>query len=911
MSLFHKASGQPSYKKTLLFYSILCITFALLIWYFYMQADRTVIWIYDGVYQHYAAFDYLCEAIKDLFHGNFAFFDYTIGQGADIYTTLNSYNLTDPVSALCACLVFLSRTTRYTLMLFIKLYLGGAAVIFYGYCIKSKNGFVVMCAALTYAFSGHMIYVLPRHPNFSCWYYCLPLILAGVELYRRQKKSLPLILFVFLAVVSNYYAAVIVLMLAAVYVVLLFIEDWLIMKEGLGTAFLKGLKIAGLMILGCLLAAVILIPTGILYLNNARVLEKSGYQGSNLHYTLKYYLRFYKESFLPNGYVGHHTVLGYNIVLFFPFVWALFSRKREYLIWKIMILVMTGFAFVPFFGKVLNGGGYVYNRWVFCLPLFFSILMIRVMPEFYAERSESSDQPNTHQKTQTLPVTLSIILYAATCWSLAAQDGVRAIAVIICLAVSSLLLLSCRKKKNVLTALTFVTTLIGIFILVFGRYSPSIGNYTGEFLETAAAEDFYAGHSSLAAVERKDGFYRVDKFETIPINTDKMNHVYGTSLWWSLLPSNVYEYYRGLGLYTVYQNCHFRGLDARSGLLQIADASYYTAPLGDVNVFTVPVGYEAVETENSPYVVYENDAVSYPAYVYSGYMTRDTYDALSGIDKEQALLQSCVIENESVDQVSGRLSEVTPICAGESLPYQIETKGISLDGATAIVEENGAMMTLTTEMPGNCAIYLSFGKTRVAPPRAFTEAIVTRRGADSAAQKTIKFENETYNWPSNLDETIIYLGCPKAGTNYIDIQFGLSGEYTLPDMQIIAVPVESYTAKEEALSFKSVKAMDIGHDRISVNVDMETNGILQLAVPYSTGWTAVVDGEKVDVLPTDVMYMGLPLEKGEHQIFLRYRTPGLLAGVLVSLLTLIGMIVSFGVRRRRRVKRTPHNTRRA
>ena len=55
-----------------------------------------------------------------------------------------------------------------------------------------------------------------------------------------------------------------------------------------------------------------------------------------------------------------------------------------------------------------------------------------------------------------------------------------------------------------------------------------------------------------------------------------------------------------------------------------------------------------------------------------------------------------------------------------------------------------------------------------------------------------------------------------------------------------------------------------------------------------------VDGKETELIKTDVMYMGAVLEPGTHYIELRYQTPHLKEGAIVSLSAiLMGGLYSF------------------
>ena len=96
--------------------------------------------------------------------------------------------------------------------------------------------------------------------------------------------------------------------------------------------------------------------------------------------------------------------------------------------------------------------------------------------------------------------------------------------------------------------------------------------------------------------------------------------------------------------------------------------------------------------------------------------------------------------------------------------------------------------------------------------------------------------------------------------------------------------VESQTKKlgEEVLT--DIKMQD---NEFTGKISVSKDKALLLALPYSTGFTAYVDGKKTDIKQANTMYMAVELSKGEHEIRLTYCTPYLKAGLLLTCLGLL------------------------
>jgi uncharacterized membrane protein YfhO len=59
-------------------------------------------------------------------------------------------------------------------------------------------------------------------------------------------------------------------------------------------------------------------------------------------------------------------------------------------------------------------------------------------------------------------------------------------------------------------------------------------------------------------------------------------------------------------------------------------------------------------------------------------------------------------------------------------------------------------------------------------------------------------------------------------------------------------------------------------------------GVLFLSIPLDPGWRLVVDGHEREPLRVNIGFLGTELAPGEHEFLLKYRTPGLAPGALLS-----------------------------
>ena len=72
-------------------------------------------------------------------------------------------------------------------------------------------------------------------------------------------------------------------------------------------------------------------------------------------------------------------------------------------------------------------------------------------------------------------------------------------------------------------------------------------------------------------------------------------------------------------------------------------------------------------------------------------------------------------------------------------------------------------------------------------------------------------------------------------------------------------------------------------ERVVIRVSSERPGFLVLKDAYYPGWRAAVDGEAVDVVPTNVLFRGVPVPAGESEVVFSYMPTAWRTGLGVSL----------------------------
>ena len=860
-----------------LLYSLIWLACALLINYYFSKNHKTFLWAGDGDYQHFVSYNYLCEYLKNLIRNpkSISMFNFSLGQGLDILSTLSTYDFTDPICILTTFLFPLSRLQRYTIMTFTKLYLVGFSFIFYCRVREKKGTTAIAGGAIAYAFSEATLVYFARHPNFINWAYFLPFLLSGIELLRKKDNPVPLILFVFWNAITNYYTLYMNIILSLIYIIVIAI--WNYFKNSTSkTAFAELkliIKIAIFFMIGILLASFIMLPGIFAYLSNSRKAESTGYLKSAWLYDSLYYKNLYNSLFSPYYDPGYSTRIGLNALMCIPLS-VLFADRKHNAILKTFFMIMLVMLCIPLCGRLMNGMGYACNRWSYAFPFFASAAFV----ELYS----TIIKPSKNQGNKTIFIIILYLLISGITintnkiiLSLYKYDVLFLIS-----AITVMYGLAIYLHYSHIDQLMLILVIAGAVFQIHYTFSENHGNYNDTFTHHDIAEQNYHS-SSMAASGLSNDFYRIETEED-QTNIDGMNRTNGTEVWWSLIPTDMFQYHKSFNLRTIAQNCRFYGLDGRIGLMQLGSVKYYTCPISDTGFF--PYGYEKIRTTND-YQVFENPNALPIGYTYTGFIDKDYFETLDAIEKEQAILQAAVLEEKP--DIGEPISP--SIKQKNILDYEIvEKQNVSIsDHYIDVVSPNNTIM-MSVNVPSNNNLYFFIKDVELLQETAFLQVNVSRNTADNhSISKNLLIGNNTYQWYSDCHNFVFDLGYGYEGQNTITLTFMGTGKIYYDAIQIIAMPMDDYDAYANKLGEHVLKNVENTNDTVKGMISVPDERILQFAIPYSSGWKAYIDGEKAKIFRSDIMYMSILLSPGEHIVELKYHTPGLNAGLIISGLTVI------------------------
>ncbi len=109
-------------------------------------------------------------------------------------------------------------------------------------------------------------------------------------------------------------------------------------------------------------------------------------------------------------------------------------------------------------------------------------------------------------------------------------------------------------------------------------------------------------------------------------------------------------------------------------------------------------------------------------------------------------------------------------------------------------------------------------------------------------------------------------------------------EYILDHLIVEDLPEESLLHSQKKASAPAVSIQaPVRDDHLSGIIEAPEKGYVMLALPFEKGWKVYLDGREQEIFRANLGFQGIMVEKGTHQIELRYQAPGLIPGLVCSI----------------------------
>lgn len=830
--------------------------------------DRMIL-AHDQWHQYYPFYVEFCQRIKS---GGSLMYTQSIGLGTN-YLPLFAYYLASPLNLLCALAPESWLMLLYTLQLLIKVGCAGGFFALYLKIVYKKEDCSLPMFSMLFALSS---FVMGYYWNLM-WLdtlALLPLIMAGfVSLLRDGKWKLYAVSLA-VAVWSNYYIAIFV----CIFVALSFLGYTICRWNGWKGFFVRLGKLAAFSLLGVGVAAVLLLPA---YLN-----LQNTYSSIN-RFPTEYAINIGPEATLSGTLIAVKKVLSNSLDAIIPTsmtglpniacgvstillgVYYCLCKKiplRE----RIFNVCLLLFFIASFIIRQLD---YVWHGLHFpnSLPHRFSFLYCFVLISMAARAY--------YQLGRLRPwhVAVQLLVFAGLIWCALDEQLTRTLlvsALAAAVLLLGLLLISLRKLPRRWFSLALVCVVLAECACMVHLGVNKVGTTSG----ATYPRNNDATQALLSAMREREedslDFYRAETVYRQCLNDAPLNGYDGISVFSSTCNYHVTALMRALGLSAGLGSNRYTYMESSPFTNLMLNLKYLVSNQGD---YTNATHFSvAARAENA--LLLENNY-----YLPMGFVTKPElaeYETpLSGVNSMQ--------EQQKLFTLATGLTD--------ELYRTVYPESVTLEGGTKLT---GRVNYSFSAQPTAQTVTILFRVTSAEP-------LCLRLTATDVSTVRVTDDYDVSYTRNIKKEYLMCLGSFPIGDT-------VKVEFTLPKDKsgtIVANAAyfnnEAFAAGYEILSRSTMQMTERSDTQLSGTIDVQEDGLFYTSIPYEAGWTAEVDGEAVEITPVGDALIAFPITAGTHTVTLRFRTPGLTAGLCISIgcvLTLLAIAVL--ERRRALAKRT-------
>lgn len=856
----------------------------------FIMEGKSFVWgagVEDGLSQHFSALAYygkwIREVVKSLISGNpkFPMWEMSLGYGADILSTLNYYAIGDPLNLLYGLVPLEYTETMYNFMILLRMYLAGITFMMYSRKMK-KRDYGTIVGALVYVFCGFCFRLGLRHPFFLNPMIYFPVLCLGVEKIYKKEKPYVLILSVCLAAVSNYYFLYMLTIFTVIYAWIRFYDYE--KEDRIRKFFFTVGRFMIYYIWGIAMAAAILIPSVMGFLGNGRAGVGVDLRTLIL-YPAKFYILFI-ENLVGYGNAGNNTNAGYLPIAGIAILFVLFSQRMKHKKYKLAFIgCIIALAF-PIFGFAFNGFSYASNRWSFALSFIVALLTAEMYPRFFFM---------TKRQKIGIAAGISGYIIFCICVELSGEKtlqnkGIYAAGLLLLLFyICFLWFQKMGYDGRTLLPKVVIGILMVSSIAVHGyfRFDQEQRGYTEQFIDQGKAlSALQSKEIKMLKSVKDDSVYRVHAEGYKYKNFGLINGLNTISGYYSITPGDVADTinsYQTLGMQYADK---YRGLDQRTGLLSLAAVKYMTvSEKGHIDQWTkskgdVPYGFKKLKRQGDV-TLYKNQYPLPFAYAYDSYITKNQYKALNGVGREQAMLENAVLEDE-LDNMDLKHQKVYNNVSVSTIP--LSEKRISSPRG-----KKYSILTIPVNAEKETYLYfknLVYDDSQIKTDNVLFSGKKSTKGVlihQNDVEKKIYIQSTFSPYYFGRTDYMVKLNHHETTSReQVKLNFLSPGTYQFEQLYLVMVDKKETIEKIKNLQKNSVDDVEYEGNHFSGKIQTDQQKVVCMTIPYSKGWTALVDGKKTKIYKTNGMYMGVMVEKGKHQIELHYVTPGIRIGAVLS-----------------------------
>lgn len=725
----------------------------------------------------------------------------------------------------------------------------------------TKTPAAAQLGALLYAFSGFSVYNIFFN-HFHEAIIVFPLLLLSLELLITENRRGVFALCVALSAVTNYFFFFGMAVFTVIYYIVRVLRGAVKFKIG------KFLSVVLEAVLGVGIAGFLLVPSIFAIIGNTRVtnflLGWNGIMYGKEQIYLNIVECFFfppdlpaRPVFFPEANVKWSSLGGWLPFIGMAGVFSWYNMKRKNWV-RTLITVCAVMAFVP----VLNSAFYAFNtayyaRWFYMPILIMCLATARVFEDPTVDIKKGFVWSSIITAVFALTIGLfpeknsdgKIVLGLFTKDS----DNTSLIRFIVSVSIVAFCVLALgiavyTFNKNRKKLLTVSIAGVCIISILYGNVFIAMGRSHSYDIESVMIDKMIEGNVSL---DGAPDTFRIDTYDGVD-NTAMFLGYSSMNAFHSVVPSSIMEFYDYIG--------YKRDVGSRAGtdyyalrpllsvkyLLNRKDGESFVGEDGETKM----PGFTYEKTSGG-YYVYKNENFVPYGFSYSYAMDKNFCDEYANTSRPSLMLKAMLLSKADMQKYSSYITDISTLS-----PFDDTIEDVVL------FDENG-MSKVSSEDETSASSGVEESDSAGSESSKESEA---GNGDETSSQNS-----ETSSLISKKEDNV--------RTEKSPVNLDLSKE----EMSLDA----------KRLAATSAKKFSTHNGGFTATVNRETKSLVFFSIPYDSGWSATVNGKKVDIIKANVGFMAVPVDAGESTISFEYKTPGLFLGFAVTTVSVIAFLVYF------------------
>ncbi len=845
------------YKHRFVFVAFL-VPFFLMVYAFYCAGfypfgDEQIM-VIDMWHQYFPFFKVLHEKLQS---GGSLLYSWQGGGGTN-FIALISYYAASPLYLLSIFFPTEYLTEAMALVVILKIAFAAAFMYIYLREMFKRDDLGIAAFAVLYSLSAYAM----------GYYWCLmwldvmallPLCILGLNKLIDEGKFRLYTVSLGLMLITNYYIGVMMCIFIALYYPVLYFSRT--KAKGAKHCAITTGKAVLFSVIGCCIAAVILIPTYLsmqstYYIDQQGPTDNSFYNPildvfSNMLPNVALTVR----GGLPNIYCG---VVSFMMAILF-LVCKKIPAKQKILNCSILGLLVLSFNWNKL--DFIWHGNHFPNELPYRYSFVFSFIIVTMACQAYCYLKDITPR-------QIGSVVAGGILYVIIAEKLYKDTfDYKVIYISILLIALYGIVVAIYKAGKVKQAICGLM----LFVVVFAEMT----NYTVKSVEAVGKSNrttYYTGYDDVQALKNKvvnedKNFYRMEVYNNWTCNDPALYGYNGLTQFSSEINSNVTSMMECLGLAADPGSNSFRYLVQTPIVNSMLNVKYIIAR---DETMEDPLFDAIYQSNNSN--MYKS---KYPLSI--GYMVKSTIK--KWVPQTMNPLET---QNEYVYYATGENNRFVL----ENITSYDEDLSSCDNGSLGEYDGSGASVTTSG---GSTVAHLAFTAEKDSPIYIYAKAdnAQTVSGKIGENGKQVKFENNR--------GCVASIGQAKKGdTIYLDVTFE-DGNASYIDCLVYSLNTEAWDDVYNKLSDEMLNVTDYSDTKIEGTIDVKEDGTMMTSIPYEKGWKAYVDGERVDINAINKAFCSIDLKAGKHTIEFKYIPYGFVLGNVVTIFSIALLIALYYV----------------